>query len=120
MSLRTRPGGFLLTRGLGGPATQLVVRGFIPVIEEIIVRQGKSYSKEKRRKYDPRTKEYYDEYNISVQLVAINGKELFNPIINNIKHIVKDDDNITIKVSPKKLTIKSPDISVNVKIMEKK
>lgn len=114
--------GFVVTRGLGPGAsvTNLIARGLVDVIEEILIKQGRSYKKEKTQRYNHETKEYYDEYNISVQLVAINGKELFEPIINSIRHTVKDNDDITIKVTPEKLTIQSPDISVNVKIVEKK
>ena len=49
---------------------------------------------------------------------AINGKDLFDPIINKVKYRVKDHD-INIVVNPKKLTIKSPDIKINVKMVEK-
>jgi|TARA_Y100000015_G_scaffold42676_1_gene50661 hypothetical protein len=113
--------GFTVTRGLGPGATptNLIVRGFLEVIQETLIKRGQSYKKEKIRRYDHETETYYDEYNIVVQLVAINGKELFNPIINKVKHLIKDENDIKIKASPKKLTIQSPEISINVKIVEK-
>ena len=113
--------GFTVTRGLGPRATPsaLIVRGFVETIEDILVKRGRAYKKEKIRRFDRETKTAYDEYNITVQLVAINGKELFNPIINSIRHLIEDESDIKIKASPKKLTIQSPEISINVKIVEK-
>ena len=51
-------------------------------------------------------------------LDADHGKDLFDPIINKVKYRIKDHD-INIVVNPKKLTIKSPDIKINVKMVEK-
>ena len=113
-----RAGGFLATRGLGGNPTHVLVQGFIPVIEEELLKRGRSYTKEYVRKYDEIKKEYYDEYNIYVELSAINGKDLFKPIINKVKYKTKDKD-INVSVTPKKLTIQSPDIKINVKMVEK-
>lgn len=113
-----RAGGFLATRGLGGSHTHLIVRGFLEVIQQEIAKRGRSYNKEYIRKYDEVKKEYYDEYNIYVELSAINGKDLFDPIINKIKYKVKDND-VNIVATPKKLSIQSPDIKINVKIVEK-
>ena len=114
--------GFVVTRGLGPGAkpSNLILRGFIvEAIEEVLKRQWRAYKKEKVKVYDHETKTSYDEYNITVQLVAINGKELFDPIINSVRHLIKDENDIKIKASPKKLTIQSPEISINVKIVEK-
>ena len=118
MALTNRPGGLLVTRGLGGVPTQVIVQGFLPflveVVEEAIRTSGGKVVKRTKRAYDE-----IDEYNISVQLVAINGKDLFEPIINNIRYSVKDT-NISISASAKKLVIQSPDININVKIVENK
>jgi len=115
-----RAGGFLATRGLGGSVTHVLVQGFLPVvIEEVLIKRGRSYKKEKSRKYDKKTKRYYDEYNIYVELTSVNGKDLFEPIINNVKYKITDED-LKITVQPTKLTVQSPDIKVNVKMVEKK
>ena len=90
-------GGFLVTRGLGGNPTHVLVQGFLPVIEQELLKRGRSYKKTLTRKYDEKTKKYYDEYNIYVELSAINGKDLFEPIINKVKYRIKDEDvNVTV------------------------
>ena len=118
MALTNRPGGLLVTRGLGGGPTQVIVRGFLPflveIVEEAIRTSGGKVVKRSKRVYDQ-----IEEYNISVQLVAINGKDLFEPIINNIRYTAKYSD-ISISASAKKLTIQSPNININVKIVENK
>jgi len=114
-----RAGGFLLTRGLGGNVTHLLVRGFLPVIEEIIQEAGgKVLGRVKRKKYDRENDKFYEEYNIYVELTSVNGKDLFEPIINKVKHKISDK-NISISVQPTKLSVKSPDIKINVKVVEK-
>ena len=110
--------GFTVTRGLGGTVSSLIVRGFVEQIEDELLKRGRSYKKDYIRRYDDETKRYYEEYNIYVELSAINWKDLFDPIINKVKYRVKDHD-INIVVNPKKLTIKSPDIKINVKMVEK-
>lgn len=110
--------GFTVTRGLGGSPSSLIVRGFVEQIQDELLKRGRSYKKEYSRKYDEKTKRYYDEYNIYVELSAINGKDLFDPIINKIKYKIENHD-IDIVASPKKLTVKSPDIKINVKMVEK-
>lgn len=110
--------GFTVTRGLGGGASGLIARGLVEQVEEVLIKRGRRYKKEYTRRYDEETKRYYEEFNIYVELSAINGKDLFNPIINKVKYRIKDHD-INIVVNPKKLTIKSPDIKINVKMVEK-
>jgi len=113
--------GFVVTRGLGPNAkvTNLIARGFLPEIEEVLRKHGASYSKTKRKRYDQKTKEYYDEYNIYVELTSVNGKDLFDPIINRVKHRVNEKD-ISLTVRPTKLTVQSPNIKINVQVVEKK
>ena len=114
-----RAGGFLLTRGLGGNPTHVLVQGFLPVIEEEIKKVGgKFVRREKQKKYDEENDRFYEEYNIYVELTAVNGKDLFEPIINKVKHKISDK-NISISVQPKKLSVQSPDIKINVKVVEK-
>ena len=118
MSLTNRPGGLLVTRGLGGPTTQMITRGFLPFLVDQVVdaaRGARVFGRRAKDKYQ----DLLEELKISVALVAINGKELFNPIINNVRHLIKDESEIKIKASPRKLTIQSPEISINVKIVEK-
>lgn len=115
-----RGGGYLVTRGMTGSATYLIIRGLFPLIEkEIEEAGGVIVNRGRRRKYDKQKKHYYDEYDIYVELSAVNGKDLFEPIINKVKHKVKDKD-ISIDVKPTKLSVQSPDIRINVKIVEKK
>ena len=55
--------GFIVTRGLGRRATPsaLILRGFVEAIEEVLIKQGCSYKKEKTKRYDHETETYYDE-----------------------------------------------------------
>lgn len=115
-----RQGGYLLTRGLLGSHTNMIIRGFITDIEEIIESAGGViHGRSRKRKYDSEKEEYYDEYTISAELAAINGKDVFDPIINKVNKKFKDK-NIKIEVTPTKLSIKSPDIVVNVKVVGSK
>ena len=110
--------GFTITRGLGGSASSLIVRGFVEQIEQEILRLGGKYRKDHIKRYDEKTERHYEEFNIYVELSAINGKDLFDPIINKVKYRIKNHD-INIAVNPKKLTIKSPEIKINVRMVEK-
>jgi hypothetical protein len=110
--------GFTVTRGLGGSVSNLIARGFVAEVEDELLKRGRSYRKDYIKRYDNEAKRYYEEYNIYVELSAIDGKDLFEPIINKVKYKIKDHD-INIVVNPKKLTIKSPDIKINVKMVEK-
>ena len=115
-----RQGGYLVTRGLTGSATNLIIRGLIPTIEEEIERAGGNVVRRgRRRKYDKEKDRYYEEYNIYVELLSVNGKDVFEPIINKVQHKI-NNKNISISVQPTKLSVKSPDIRINVKVVEKK
>jgi len=115
-----RQGGYLVTRGMTGSATNMIIRGLIPFIEEVAEEiGGKVLGRTKKRKYDKQKEKFYEEYDISVELVAVNGKDLFDPIINKVKQKIKDK-NIKVSVQPTNLLIRSPEIKINVKIVEKK
>ncbi len=113
-----RQGGYLVTRGLTGNHSNMIVRGLIPFIEEVIESLGGRVlgSPSKKRKYDELIDDYYDEYTILAELSAINGKDLFNPIINKVNKKFKDK-NLSIQVEATNLVIRSPDIKVNVKVV---
>lgn len=113
MATTYRPGGLLVTRGLGGAPTHLLVRGFLPatavaVVEAIrgAVRRGRRAKQE----WD----DFLEELKVTVALVAINGKDLFKPIINTVRTSYKDEPTPEIKVTPTKLAVRQPDIKVKV------
>jgi len=111
-----RQGGYLITRGLLGSHTNMIIRGFITDIEEIIESSGGIiHGRSSTRRHDRETDEYWDEYTISAELSEINGKDVFEPIINKVSKKYKDK-NIKIEVTPTKLSIRSPDIVVVVKV----
>jgi len=115
-----RQGGYLVTRGMTGSATNMIIRGLIPFIDELVEELGGNVLKRgRRRKYDESTKKHYDEYEIYVELAAVNGKDLFDPIINKVKKRI-DNKSVDIVATATKLSVKSPDIKINVKIVEKK
>lgn len=117
MSLINRPGGFLVTRGMGGPPTHLIVRGFLPYLEEVaeIVRGAKVFGRRRAQEI----KDLFDEIQISIALISINGKDLIKPIINTVRSSYSNEENINIEVSPKKLIVNKPPILVEAEIRSK-
>ena len=118
-----RQGGFLITRGLTGTHTNMIIRGMIPLIEEVIdnlANQGKVriIDRKSRKKYEDIKKNEIDEYIITVELLGINGKDLFEPIINKVTKTFVEDNNIIIEAEPTQLVIKQPNIEINVKIID--
>jgi short-subunit dehydrogenase involved in D-alanine esterification of teichoic acids len=116
-----RAGGFLVTRGMTGSHTNMLVRGMIPFIEEALEELGaKIIGRTKKEKaYDESDNVEYDEYTIVAKLEEVNGKDLVRPIINKINKQFSDI-NITITASADKLTVKSPDIKVDVVLVRSK
>ena len=82
----------MLMRGLG-PGPSLVTTGFGPLIGDLIriLRGGRSVA---RDVYGDKL----EEFKIAASLVAINGKELLNPILNRGKYVINENDNASIKV----------------------
>ena len=119
MALINRPGGLLVTRGLGGPPTQVIVRGFLPLLVDQIVDTARGTRVFGRRAKD-KYQDFLEELKISVALVAINGKDLLNPIINTIRTTYEDKPTPRIEVTPTKLSVKKPDIKVEVKSVRSK
>jgi hypothetical protein len=114
-----RLGGYLITRGMTGSASRLMVRALTPFIEEEIrKRGGRVVSRKTESYYDAIQKREIDEYTIVAALSQINGKDLFEPIINKVRTQIQDKD-VSITVTPTKLIIKSPDINIKVKLVEK-
>lgn len=103
--------GFLVTRGLGGSATNMIARGFIPAIRAVI-KGGRRFAEKSLAHLEESLK-------ISVMLVSANGKELVRPIINNVARIFRNDDQYSIKVKPQKLIARRAD-SVKVTASFKK
>ena len=116
-----RAGGFLVTRGMTGSHTNMLVRGMIPFIEEALEELGaKIIGRTKKEKvYDESDNVEYDEYTIVAKLEEVNGKDLVKPIINKINKQFSDI-NITITATADKLTVKSPDIKVDVVLVRSK
>lgn len=119
MALINRPGGLLVTRGLGGPTTQVITRGFLPLLVDQIVdaaRGARIAGRSAKDKYE----EFLEELKISVALVAINGKDLLKPIINTVRSTYEEKPTPRIEVTPTKLSVKKPDIKVEVKSVRSK
>ena len=119
MALTNRPGGLLVTRGLGGPTTQVIVRGFLPLLTDQIVDAVRGARIAGRRAKD-KYQDFLEELKISVALVSINGKDLLEPIINTIRTTYEDKPTPRIEVTPTKLSVKKPDIKVEVKSVRSK
>lgn len=117
MALVNRPGGLLVTRGLGGEPTNLVVRGFLPFLQTVadVVRGAKIVGRRKAKEIQ----ELFEEIKISVALLAINGKDLASPIINKITTTFIPEPAPEIQVIAKKLSIKQPEIIVEAEIRRK-
>ena len=105
--------GFVVTRGLGPGATpsNLIARGFIPAEQFVeTVRGAVRKAKQTKQRFD----ELLEELKVTVALVAINGKDLFKPIINTVRTSYKDEPSPEIRVTPTKLVVKQPEITVKV------
>ena len=90
----------LVTKGMGAPTQALVTLGFIP-IEFVVVTVEKVRKRKggRRPKYQKYPYDLYEEYKISAYLVEVNGKELVNPIVNNVKKIFETNVKIDVKAS---------------------
>ena len=119
MALINRPGGLLVTRGFGGPPTQVIVRGFLPLLVDQVVDAARGARIAGRRAKD-KYQDLLEELKISVALVAINGKDLLKPIINTVRATYEDKPTPRIEVTPTKLSVKKPDIKVEVKSVRSK
>ena len=112
--------GFVVTRGLGPGAsvTNLIARGFMPVAQDLVdaVRGGVRKAKQAKQQFE----DFLEELKVTVALVAINGKDLLKPIINTVRTSYKDDPTPEIQVTPTKLTVKQPEITVKVKQVRNK
>ena len=104
--------GFTVTRGLGPGATPsaLIARGF--AAEEFVEAARGAFRRVKQTKQ--RFEDLLEELKVTVALVAINGKDLFEPIINTVRASYKDEPSPEIRVTPTKLAVKQPEITVKV------
>lgn len=101
---------FIVTRGLGGSASDLIGRGLFEHVRAVF--------KGGRRFVKKAYKELEESIKISAMLLSVNGKELVKPIINNVTKIFSDKDEINLEVLPKKLIArKSNEIKVDAKII---
>ena len=100
---------FIVTRGLGGSAEDLLVQGFFQHLRAVF-KGGRRFAKRA-------VEELSESFKISAMLLSINGKELTKPIINTVARIFNSDEDYTLDVVPKKLVArKSNDISVDAKL----
>jgi|TARA_R110001592_G_scaffold1182_2_gene6969 hypothetical protein len=105
--------GLAVTRGLGpgGTATNLIARGLLPVGSFVrLVRGSFRKAKETKRNFN----EFLEELKVSVALIAFNGKDLVSPIINTMRTSYRDEPAPRIEATPARLTVKQPDIKINV------
>jgi len=100
----------ILTRGLTGSASQAILAGLgpNPITDAVrgAVRRG--------RRAKQQLGELLEELKVSVALIAFNGKDLVNPIINAMRTSYKDEPAPRIEVTPTRLAVKQPDIKINV------
>ena len=104
--------GFAVTRGFGpgATATSLIARGLLPVGVVRIARGSFRKVKETKQNFN----EFLEELKVSVALIAFNGKDLVNPIINTMRTSYKDEPKPRIEAIPTRLAVKQPDIKINV------
>ena len=115
-----RQGGFLITRGMTGSATNMIIRGMIPLVEEVIKELGgRVLGRPKKSVYMDEYDNLIDEYTIVAKLEEVNGKDLIDPIFNKVKKKF-GNETITISASADKLVIKSPDIKIDVVLVRSK
>ena len=87
----------IVTIGFGGPGQQgLITWGFGPLITQVvrIVRGGRTVV---RDIYGDKL----EEFKIAAMLVAINGKDLLQPIINKRKYTVNEELETQVSALPK-------------------
>ena len=109
----SRAGGLLVTRGMGGAPTHLLVRGFLPTGVVAVVEAARGAVRRGRRAKQ-QFEDFLEELKVTVALVAINGKDLAKPIINTVRTSYKDEPTPEIQVTPTKLAVKQPEIKVKV------
>ncbi len=109
----SRPGGLLVTRGLGGQPTHLLVRGFLPAAAVDVVEAARGVIRRGRRA-KRQFEEFLEELKVTAALIAINGKDLVKPIINTVRTSYKDEPTPEIQVTPTKLAVRQPEIKVRV------
>jgi len=109
--------GFVVTRGLGPGATptNLIARGFMPALADV-VRGARVFGGKAKKQFA----DLLEELKISAALVAINGKDLLKPIINTVRATYEDKPTPRIEVTPTKLSVKRPDIKVEIKSVRSK
>ena len=113
MSLTNRPGGLLVTRGLGGAPTHLLVRGFLPAAAVAAVEVARGLVRRGRRAKQG-FEDFLEELKVTVALVAINGKDLVKPIFNTVRASYSETPQPQIKVVPIKVVVQQPEIEVKV------
>ena len=98
---------YAITRGLGGSASSMISRGWVGSVGRLI--KGSS-------RFVKKVAAIIEEnIKISVMLISANGKEFTNPIINKVSRTFNPNENLSIRLLPKTLTIrKAKDIKVSI------
>ena len=106
--------GFVVSRGFGPGATpsMLIALGFVAKVADAARGALRGSRRAKQQISD-----FIEELKVSVALIAFNGKDLVNPIINTMRTSYKDKPTPRIEVTPTKLAVKQPDIKVKVTIV---
>ena len=110
--------GFIVTRGLGPRATvtNLIARGFLPVPAVEVIRGLVRGSRRVKQSFQ----DVLEELKVSAALIAINGKDIVNPIFNTVRSTYRNESKPNIQVTPKTLEVRQPKISVTAKQVRNK
>ena len=93
----------LLMRGMGErPA--IITQGFTTSVVVVVAQRVRRRKGRPKKNY----KEYYDEYKISAFLVDINGKEISQPIISNVRKLFETSTNVVVKATATTYEHKKP------------
>jgi hypothetical protein len=93
----------ILMRGMGErPA--IITQGFTTSVVVVVAQRVRRRKGRPKKNYS----EYYDEYNISAFLVDINGKEISQPIISNVRKLFETSVKIDVKAEPITYEYKKP------------
>ena len=85
----------LVTKGLGSTKFRIVTQGYGPV--GLVIQRIISITRGGRTALKDLYGDKVEEFNIAAKLVAIDGKDLLNPIINKGRYIIKEIVGVTVR-----------------------
>ena len=103
--------GLTVTRGLGGTPSSLIGLGFGGEVLRAIIKGGSRFVKKAIADLE-------QSFKITAMLLSVNGKELAKPIISKVARVFKEDEDYSLSVLPKKLTVRKAD-PINVSAVVK-